>query len=372
MIGVAAQPAHRGWRQRGAVDQLAHHPGVLGVAAEGVEVDQHRHLRHPAVHGPAAGDQSDDDVGGELGPCRRFDTGLVVVGPGGGQGGVDRLPHHPVGQRVQGDPGDAQPGHRIDRTADRTLAALPLLTGDPGVGLGGTCGMVAATGELVHPLAPGVVQQLVAVGVERRLRGGVEPGPGPTQHVDVAGGDLAVGQRVGEPGMTVTHLTAPGRRPGLATGPPTVVGQHPGRRFRAALGGQLVGPAGDAHIQRVAERAQLGHRPGQLAEPYPVTCRRVGSGQLRGQCDDPGGIHTLSLPNKCSSVNPRSRSMEPNESSCLSKSSSDTRRGCLRLRSAGSLGGRSYGGLGSRSRSIEESVFGVWWAGVQGRSCGRR
>jgi hypothetical protein len=52
---------------------------------------------------------------------------------------------------------------------------------------------------VVDPRLAGVAQQVVAVCVEPCLGGGIETGAGPGQHVDVATGDLSIGQRLTEP-----------------------------------------------------------------------------------------------------------------------------------------------------------------------------
>ena len=121
------------------------------------------------------------------------------------------------------------------------------------------------------------------MGVERCLGLGVEAGAGPRQRVEVAAGDLAVGQRLTEASVAGTHLTPAHRRPPVTASPASVVGDHRLGRLRLATGGELAGTRRDAGVDSVAERTDLRNDTGQVAEGYPITGLRMFEMQLEKQ-----------------------------------------------------------------------------------------
>ena len=71
--------------------------------------------------------------------------------------------------------------------------------------------------------------------VEGGLGGAViERGAGPRQRVDMATGDLPLGQRLTEALMAAADLGAAHRRPRVTQGPATPVGDHRLSRLRLA------------------------------------------------------------------------------------------------------------------------------------------
>jgi hypothetical protein len=99
--------------------------------------------------------------------------------------------------------------------------------------------------------------------------------------------------------VPLTHLGAAHRRAGFNQRAAAVVGDHRLGRLGLTHLGELTGAAGDPGVERVTERTDLRHRTGEVAESYPITPLRDGVGQLSGQCDDPGAVHTTTLPNGC-------------------------------------------------------------------------
>lgn len=114
-VAVAAQPTDRLDRQRVAVGCFTGRTIVQPVE-ERVVVDEHGDLGDPLVGGAGAGDQVDDSIRLEL---VEREVGVLVVGSGRRDRGVDRGPHRSIGFGVQLDQCFAHPGLPVDPALTR-------------------------------------------------------------------------------------------------------------------------------------------------------------------------------------------------------------------------------------------------------------
>ena len=128
-LGVAADPPDRVGGQRVGVGGLGD-AVIMQPGAQGVEVDQHDHLRHPAglgacryLCGVGAGDQLDEGVGLQL---VERQVRVLLVGLGCGDGGVEGGGHSGVGLGVELEMGVAHPGGAVDPAAH---LAVPTVAG---------------------------------------------------------------------------------------------------------------------------------------------------------------------------------------------------------------------------------------------------
>ncbi|MBA3605290.1 MAG: hypothetical protein H0W46_04820 [Acidimicrobiia bacterium] len=85
--------------------------------------------------------------------------------------------------------------------------------------------------------------------------GVVEPGGGPGEGVEVAGGDGAVGEGVVKSWQPSADPGAAFGGAGVGPGAATAVGEHVDGRLGTAFVGQLAGADGDAGIEGVEEGA---------------------------------------------------------------------------------------------------------------------
>ena len=125
---VTAQSADDLDRQRLPVGRLGN---TRAVVEQGVEIDEHRHLRPHGSRsfsdvGGLAGEVIDDRVGLQLVPGPII--AVLVGGTGRGNGSVERRPHPGVSQRIQRQQRVAHPAVPVDPPPHLTLPPQPLMT----------------------------------------------------------------------------------------------------------------------------------------------------------------------------------------------------------------------------------------------------